>query len=172
MILARLVPCCVALWLTGCGYHVSGHGDMLPKSVKTIAIPAFGNITTKYKLTDRLANTLTREFISRTRYRVVADEKEADAVLRGEVINVFAFPAASDQSTGRASAVQMSVFLDVSLIDRATGKVLYSRPRMEVRQRYEISVDQFAYFEESDVALERMSRDVARSVVSAVLEAF
>ena len=43
---------------------------------------------------------------------------------------------------------------------------------MEVRQRYEISVDQLQYFEESDIALDRVSREVARSVVSAILEAF
>jgi hypothetical protein len=43
---------------------------------------------------------------------------------------------------------------------------------MEVRERYEIAVDPNAYFEESDVAVERLSHNVARSVVSAVLEAF
>src|ERR1035441_9054724 len=31
----------------GCGYHVSGHGDMLPKTIHTIAIPAFGNVTSR-----------------------------------------------------------------------------------------------------------------------------
>src|ERR1035441_9858054 len=34
----------------GCGYHVSGHGDMLPKTIHTIAIPSFGNLTSRYKL--------------------------------------------------------------------------------------------------------------------------
>jgi hypothetical protein len=43
---------------------------------------------------------------------------------------------------------------------------------MDFRQRYEIAVDQTAYFEESDVALDRLSRDVARALVSSVLEAF
>jgi hypothetical protein len=43
---------------------------------------------------------------------------------------------------------------------------------MEFKQRYEIAVDQKAYLDESDVALDRLSRDVARTVVSSVLEAF
>ncbi len=43
---------------------------------------------------------------------------------------------------------------------------------MEVRERYEIAIDPRAYFEESDTAIERMSREVARSIVSAVLEKF
>ena len=43
---------------------------------------------------------------------------------------------------------------------------------MEVRNRYEIAIDPRAYFEESDLGLERLSRDVARTVVSSVLESF
>ena len=43
---------------------------------------------------------------------------------------------------------------------------------MEFRERYEVSVDPSAYLEESDAALTRLSRDVARTVVSAVLERF
>jgi hypothetical protein len=66
----------------------------------------------------------------------------------------------------------MNVTLQVSLTDRATGKVLFNRPNMDMRQRYEISTNQLAYFEESDAALDRMSGEVARSVVSAILEMF
>src|SRR5438552_767428 len=59
---------CVHLWLiSSCGYHVAGKADLVPKNVKTIAIPAFTNVTTRYKLTDRLPEAITREFISRTR---------------------------------------------------------------------------------------------------------
>ncbi len=161
-----------ALLLTSCGYTVSNHVDALPKKVKTIAIPAFENLTIRYKLSDRLAANIAREFISRTRYQVVADPSQADAILRGAVTNYLSFPTVFDQATNRASAVQMSVFLQLSLVDRQTGAVLFTRPAWEVRQRYEISTDQISYFEESDIGLERLSRDVAKSVVSAILEAF
>ncbi|MBX5493893.1 MAG: hypothetical protein IRZ15_01030, partial [Bryobacteraceae bacterium] len=49
----------------GCGYRVSGHSDLLPKDIKTIAIPAFANGTTRYRLTDRLPAAIAREFLSR-----------------------------------------------------------------------------------------------------------
>ncbi len=160
------------LLVNSCGYHVSNHMDALPKKIRTIAIPAFENLTTRYKLSDQLPANLTREFISRTRYQVVSDPDNADAILRGAVTNYIYYPTTTDQTTGRASSVQMSVFLQLNLIDRQTGAVLFTRPSMEVRQRYEISVDQAAYFEESDIGLDRLSRDVAKTVVSAILEAF
>jgi outer membrane lipopolysaccharide assembly protein LptE/RlpB len=160
------------LMLTGCGYHVSGHADTIPKKIKTIAIPAFGNLSTRYKLADSLPSAITREFITRTRYQVVADPNQADAILNGSVTNYFAYPIISNQATGRATGVQVIVAMQLNLVDRQTGTNLYSRPNLEVRTRYEISVDQKAYFEESDAALQRLSQDVARSVVSAILESF
>ena len=64
------------------------------------------------------------------------------------------------------------VTLRLTLTDRATGKVLFSRPGAEFRERYEISTDPAAYFDESGTAMQRVSRDVARSVVTAILEGF
>ena len=87
----------------GCGYHVSGHADLLPATIKTIAIPAVSNLTNRYKLSDRLASTLTREFISRSRYRIITDPNQADAILRTAVINYYSYPVVSDQKTGRAN---------------------------------------------------------------------
>ncbi len=158
--------------LSACGYRVSGHSNVLPKSVRTIAIPAFANNTAGYRLSDGLSGSLTREFISRTRYNVVADPNAADAVLTGSVDSIQAYPTIFDPVSGRAAGVQTIVNLKVTLTERASGKVLFTRTAMEVRERYEISVDQRAYFDESSTALERLSRDVARALVSAVLETF
>jgi hypothetical protein len=160
------------LILTGCGYKVAGKADLLPKNLHTIAIPAFSNVTMQYKLTDRLPNALAREFIARTRYQVIADENAADMVLTGAIANVIAFPTTFDPVTSRAAGVQVQVVMQVTLRERATGKILYSQPAMDYRERYEISTDPQAYFDESAPAFERMSRGVARNVVSAILEMF
>lgn len=156
----------------GCGYRIAGRADTIPVKVKTIAIPPFGNATTRYKLTDQLAGAIAREFIGRTRYRIVADQNEADAVLTGSIANLTTSPTIFDPATGRASGVQVNVFIQLTLKEKATGAVLYHQPNMEFRQRYEISLDQAAFFNESDAGLQRLSRDVARSVVTAILENF
>jgi len=168
---AALVVLAVTLG-PGCGYHVSGRADLLPQSIHTIAIPAFANSTMRYKLTEQLPGAITREFITRTRYQIVPNADDADAILTGTVAGYNSYPTTYDPATGRASAVQLSAVLDVTLRERTTGAVLFSRERWEFRERYEISVDQSAYFEESDAAMDRLSRDVARSLVSAILEKF
>ncbi len=158
--------------LSGCGYHVGGHTDLLPKTIRTIAIPAFTNATTRYRLSQRLPGAIGREFLSRTRYKVIDDPVNADAVLTGSVIYYAAYAVVFDPVRSRASVVQVNVNLQIALKDRATGAVLFERPNMEFRERYEISAEAAQYFDESDTALDRLSRDVARGVVSAVLEKF
>jgi hypothetical protein len=160
------------LLASSCGYHTGGRGDLIPKAIHTIAIPAFTNVTTRYKLTDQLPEAIAREFISRTRYRIVADTNTADAILDGAVLSYLSFPTIFDPATGTASAVEVHVALRLTLRERATGKVLYSRPNYEVRERYEISINPAAYFEESDSALARASEQTAQQVVSSILEAF
>lgn len=173
--MARPLPLVVALLLSGlvgCGYKTGGKGETLPATLHTIAIPAFRNVTTKYKLTGMLPQEIGREFIGRTHYRVVSDPSDADAVLEGSIVRYYSSPTVYDPATSRSSGVQVIVWLNITLTERATGKVLFKRANMDVKERYEITGDQQTYLDESDAALGRLSRSVAKQVVSSVLEAW
>jgi hypothetical protein len=168
----RIALAAAAVCFASCGYKVAGHANTMPKSIQTICIPAFGNATIRYKLTDRLAEAVAKEFISRTHYKIVSDPNTADAVLRGTVTNYISYATVADPTTGRATAVDLRLYLKVTMTERATGKVLFTRPGMEVRERYEVSVDPRTYFDESDSALDRASRQVAAAIVSDILSNF
>jgi Lipopolysaccharide-assembly len=163
-----LLPFVVA----SCGYRFAGTNNELPKTIHTVSIPAFQNLTTRYKLTDQLPEAISREFISRTRYHVVSDPNAADAVLRGSVISYSYYPTVFDPATFRAAFAELHVTLSVTLTERATGKVLFNRSNFDVRETYQISPDAQQYFEESEPALRRAGQQVARSIVSAVLQNF
>src|SRR4051794_25978523 len=98
----------LCLLCAGCGYHMAGKSDVMPQTLHTIAIPAFTNRTIRYRLAQRLPADITREFITRTRYKIVTDPKNADAVLDGAVINFTSYPIIADQGSGRATVVQCS----------------------------------------------------------------
>ena len=67
-----------ALAAAGCGYHVAGHAAHLPSEWKTIAVPAFQNDTTRYRVEQRFTEAVVREFITRTKYRIVPDAASAE----------------------------------------------------------------------------------------------
>ena len=162
----------VAVLFSSCGYHVGGKADLMPKSIQTISIPAFSTLTTRYKLMDMLPQQIGREFTARTRFRIVNDPSLADAVLNGTINAVQAFPNVSDPTTGRATSVQVTVILTVNLLQRSTGRVLFSRSGWAFRQYYEIASDPHQFFDESGPALDRLSRDVAQDLVTSVVENF
>jgi len=161
-----------SLILPSCGYKFAATDSLLPKTIHTIAVPAFNNQGIRYKLTDQLPEAISRELLTRTRYKVVSDPTTADAVLRGTVVNYAFNPTIFDPATGRAAYAELHVTVTVSLTERATGKVLFERKNFAVRETYQISPDPTQYFEESDPALKRAGQQVARSVVSAILENF
>ena len=159
------------LALAGCGYHVGGQTNLLPKEVHTIAIPQFGNVTVQYKLAGYMSEALTRELVSRTQYTVIADPRQADATLTGSVVNYFASQTVSDPISGRGAGGQVTVQIQLRLVGR-DGKVLYTRPNFSFQDRFEISVIPGQYIDESQATLQRLSRDVARSIVTSILENF
>lgn len=168
----RLVILAVALALGSCGYHTAGHADLMPKTIHSVCIPAFKNATSRYKLSDHLPEAIAREFISRTKYHISNDTNTCDAILRGTVLNYLANQTTVDPVTGRATAADIHVILSVTFTERATGTVLYSNTNFMTNERYEISVDPIAYFEESDAGLNRVAVSVARQVVSSILNKF
>jgi hypothetical protein len=75
-----------------CGYHVAGRASSLPPGLKVIAVEAFANKTTQYRIEQRLTEAVVHEFLARTKYRIVSTENSADAVLHGEVVSLELTP--------------------------------------------------------------------------------
>ncbi len=160
------------LLLSSCGYHVAGQASLLPKDVYTIAIAPWGNASIRYTLSNYLAASVTHEFIARTRYRIVRDTSKADVVLYGSVANMIQGGSPLyDNTTGRTTGGAVVVWIQYKLVDK-TGKALIDKPSLEFHAPYEISVSPTQYFDESEAALQRLSTDVAKTVVSSILEQF
>lgn len=162
----------MALAGPACGYRLAGQGSRLPARVKVIAVPAFKNQTTWMRLEQRLTGAVMEEFIHRTRYRITSTEAGADAVLTGTLLSATTAPVIFDPTTGRASAVHVNVTLAVELRDLSSKEVLYANPNYQFREQYEITSDFDSFFEERGPALDRLARDFAATLVSAVLENF
>jgi outer membrane lipopolysaccharide assembly protein LptE/RlpB len=166
----------IVVWLAGCGYHVAGRSDALPKSIHVIAVPALENKTTSYRIEQRLTTATVHEFLAKTSYRVVPDPANADAVLRGKVLSLEAVPLLFDTATGRATTMLVTVKCEVTFELRETGKILYHTDNFIFRNQYEISTDVKNpasiknFFEEQDPALDRLAQDFAARLVAAVIE--
>jgi outer membrane lipopolysaccharide assembly protein LptE/RlpB len=170
-LVAHLSLLSFVLLFAGCGYHIAGRGDALPKSVHTIAVPAFENLTTSYRIEQRLTSATVHEFIAATPYRVSSADS-ADAVLRGKVLTLETLPLLFDTQTGRATTMLVTVRCEVTLTQTDTQKVLFHTDKFIFRNEYEISTDIKSFFAEQDPALDRLARDFAQRLVASVTENF
>lgn len=151
---------------------MAGQASRLPANVKVIAVLPFKNETTWMRLEQKLTGAVMEEFIQRTRYQITSAEAGANAVLSGAVLSASRAPVVFDPTTGRASAVQVTVVVSVELRDTETKQVLYANPNYVFREQYEITGDLDSFFEERSTALDRLARDFGATLVSAVLENF
>ena len=170
--------CCLFLalgvltFLLSCGYKVAGRGERLPPDIKTIAVPIFVNQSPTFRIEAKLAGSISRELLERTKFQITPNPAGADAVLKGTVKEVTRGVITFDLTTGRASSLQIQVITDVKLEDLHSHKVVYANPNFVFREQYQVSETTSGLFEEDQAALDRLSRDVARTFVTELLENF
>ena len=170
---------------SACGYHTagrlagpsvsgqsSGQSAVLPQNIHTIAIPAFGSQSRTFRVEQVLTDAVVREFNTRTQLRVLhTTNEDADAVLKGTVLSASTTPLAYDSTTGRAASALVTLSITITLTDRQ-GKIVFQNPSYLFHDQYEISRDLNSFFEEESPAIDRMSRDFARTLVGNILEAY
>src|SRR5208282_1054054 len=185
--------------LCGCGYHMAGHSNALPKSIHVIAVPALENKTSTYRIEQKLTAATIHEFLAKTTYHVVSDPNAGDAVLRGKVVSLEVTPllfqtlpgtpatstTPATASSAQATAMLVTIKCELTLTERATDKVLYHSDNFLFRNEYQLAAippassgttsnasqaSVSSFFQEGDPALDRMARDFAQRLVAAVTE--
>lgn len=167
-----LLAMAIFIALAGCGYHTAGNSSRLPESLRVLAVPTFVNQTQTYRVEQLFTRDVVREFVDRTHFRVVNDPGDStDATLKATVISAETAPLTYDPQTRRISSALVTVSLRVSLVERG-GRTLFENPNYVFREQYQVSSELNSFFAEETPALQRMSRDFARTLVSDILEAF
>lgn len=177
---AKVILCALCVlggfFWSSCGYTLAGRGSFLPAYIKTIGIPAFANRTVVFNLETLLTQKVRSEFIGRGKYQILPEATGVDALLNGEVTAISIQPASfSTQQLASRYAIQM--IAKIELRDMRENKVLWENPSLVFRQEYDATggrtvLDPAAFFQQDANALERMSTEFARTIVSAILEAF
>jgi outer membrane lipopolysaccharide assembly protein LptE/RlpB len=174
--LARLVSLALLLASSGCGYSLAGRGSFLPAYIQAIGVPNFTNSTPVIQVEQRISERVRSELIGRGRYRVEPATTGVDAVLLGEITSITIAPVAVTQQQ-TASRYVLTLTARVEFKDLKTDKVIWSNPAMPFREEYDVSTataatDPNAFFGQDQNALDRLATEFARTLVSAILEAF
>jgi len=170
------VLCLLCGLCAGCGYALAGRGSFLPSYIQRIGIPTFINRTPVFNLETLLTQKVRGEFIGRGKYQILPESTNVDALMTGEVTSVSITPVSFTQEQ-LASRYALTLTARIELRDLRENKVLWENPSVTFRQEYDAttgrdSTDPAAYFQQDINSLERISTEFARTIVSAILEAF
>jgi hypothetical protein len=176
--IASVVLCVLCgIGQAACGYSLAGRGSFLPAYVKTIGVPMFGNRTNVFNIETLVTQRVRAEFIGRGRYQILPQSTGVDLLLNGEVISVTLVPATINPQTNLATRYSITLVAKVELLELKENKVLWENPGILFRQEYDATSGSGnqtpqSFFQQDASALDRMSAEFARTIVSAILEAF
>jgi len=161
------------LALTGCGYHLVGTSTYLPPEVQSLYVEFFENRTARADMDQRVAEALNLEWVRRGRFQLVDHAEKADIVLGGTMTRLNVIPVAFDES-GRAIEYQMTLLTEVRLHDvrEEDPILLWENKSFSRRTSYAVDEDAVDYFDRQREAMDELSKEYSRALVSAVLEGF
>jgi len=125
----------VVATVAGCGYHVVGTADVLPAEIRTLAVGDIGNGSREYGYERIIAFALEREIAIRRRFEVANSPAGADAVLSGRLVDVYTRPVAFG-SNDQAVQYEVSVVIDLTLVNQRDGTVLWQAQRLREVDEY------------------------------------
>jgi len=112
------------LAIGGCGYRPYGGDNGVDPGIRVVYVAPLANRTAEADIETAFRNAFIREFIKGTRYRVVADRDEADAILTG-TINSLLTDAVAYSQAGFAMQQRMTVSLSLTFTDAKGGRTLW-----------------------------------------------
>jgi lipopolysaccharide assembly LptE-like protein len=172
-----IIVLAAALSSAGCGYALAGRGSFLPTDIRVVGIPPLMNHTTFFDVENILTQKIRNEFIGRGKYRVVPEATGADAVLNAEITSITLSPVAFTTNQ-LASRYQFVLTMKVDFIDTRINKSLWANDALSFTGEYDLTsttgtpINAATFVDQQLASFDRIANDVARTVVSAIVEAF
>ena len=159
---------------SGCGYALVGRGTVVDPSIKRIGVPLFKDATGKSGLEQKVTQKVIEELLKRGRFDVVSESTGVDALVEGELLRYDAAPVGFSDAGSRTQASRFAITLTarVRYVKVGLEEPIWANESFSFRDEYEVGSDPTAFFDREVQAQDRMSTAFARSLVSAMLEAF
>lgn len=173
-----LLSCCL---IGGCGYQFRATGEPVGIELESLAIPLVSSPSSERGFEAIFTRVVREEFISRGRVPLLAAEK-AQAVLRGRITDIRTYPVSfkSQEQTVRGTVTtysvtrnrELRVTLDMQLVYRESGKVVWHEKGMEERATFAVGTDPFTTQYNQQKALERIALRMAQRIYLRTMERF
>lgn len=165
----------------GCGYSFRAKGDPVGVAFGSLAIPLFESTSTDRGVEAEFTEIIRNEFISHGNISLVSRDR-AEAVLSGRIYEIDTEPLTYNtvrQSVeGNTVSYETSrtrkviVRLDITMTDKATGKIIWHEDSMEEETAYNVSEDPLKNRYNKDQAIRTIAGLMAKRIYLNTMERF
>lgn len=158
-----LVAC---VFISGCGYHISGIGGRLPGDIGSISIPVFLNSTSKPDIEAVVTSAFVSEFVT-----TVNVSDDAEARLLGEIRSYSLTPVSyTKKDVTQEYRLRLSISLKMLSRD---GRVLWQEDGIEDYEDFQVNAADMSATRDAELkAFKKLTSDTARLVKERMLEGF
>jgi len=171
----------LSLTVTGCGYQFRADGQPVGIQLESLAIPLFSSTSSQIGFEADFTKVIRQEFISQGRVPLVPEEK-AQAVLIGKIVEIRADPLTyrtQDVTVGGNTSTfevtksrKLIVKLEIQMVDRRSGKVIWREAGMEDQASYAVSGDPLEMRYTEQQALQKIAGRLAKRIYLRTMERF
>jgi hypothetical protein len=168
-----LVLAALSLACLDCGYALVGRGTIVDPDIKVIGVPTFTDRTGKALLDQKVTDLVIEELLKRGRFQVINQSEGADALVVGELTSYRAAPVgfSADQDQTQASRYSVVLTANVKYSKVGVREPIWESAAFRAQDEYDVG-DPETFFDREDQTIERLSKDFARDLVAAMMEAF
>lgn len=159
------------------GYALVGKGVNLDPSIKRIGVPVFKDASGKAGLDQKITERVIEELLKRGHFDVVPDATGVDALVEGSIVNYTSQPVGFSTEGGTTAGTQASRYAIVLVARVRYSKTGVAQPIWQTdgftqREEYDVGEDPSSYFDQEELAIDRLAIAFARNIVAGMLEAF
>ena len=156
--------------LSACGYRFAGSGSF-PEGVDYIFIEVIENRTSKIGVERIVTNQMIFEFSRRRENSLVSKLDEADAILKGS-INSIRTQTISRVDTEVANEREVTMKLDLKLIKKDGGAVIWVANGLSDREAYDVVNSKIETDRNEELAIGRLSERLSERVFNRLTDDF
>jgi len=180
VLLALTTWLCLAL-LSGCGYHFVAEGEPVGINIRSLAIPLMESTSSDLGFESGFTKTIRDEFISHADVPLVSRDK-AEMVLIGKIYEIrtrpLTYDITEDNVQGETTYYEVTdsrrlfIRLEVKLLERATGRIIWEEKGMEEKARYQVTEDPLTNRYNQQKALDEIAGRLADRIYLKTMERF
>ncbi|MCX5848826.1 MAG: LPS assembly lipoprotein LptE [Deltaproteobacteria bacterium] len=140
-VLIKVIIICVSCAiLFACGYSFAPQGEHVDNRIQKVYVQSFENKTAQAGIENYVRTAFINQFIQNSRFKVIQNAEDADAIVKGKVVNLNISPL-SYRGNALAAEERAAILLELTFQENESGKIIWSSKNITGTVDYTLSDD-------------------------------